>query len=146
MDFTKFIATLEYSGLFFPRCRQFPDPFEGSFPRGNYLIRQDSLSALGLTPEQVSERLRTRSALYKSMQHWVVANCWHMGAYESAALWSLYSRPEMSSASFLVTSACETAYQKRLRSGKSSTSTTIRNAGGREHLVPIHAQAALLRP
>lgn len=92
MDFTKLVATLEHSGLFFPRCRQFDDPFEGSFPRANEPIRQESLAALDLTPEQISERLSSRSAWYKWMRHWILASCWYMGPCESAALWRLYSR------------------------------------------------------
>ena len=92
MDFTKFVATVEYSGLFFPRCRQFDDPFEGSFPRANEPIRRESLVALNLRPELISARLSNRSAFYQWNRHWVLASCWHMGPCESAALWRLYSK------------------------------------------------------
>jgi len=92
MDFTKFVATVEHASLFFPRCRQFDDPFEGSFPRANAPIRQDSLVDLKLTLDQITDRLKNRSAFYKWNRHWVLANCWHMGPCESAALWRLYSK------------------------------------------------------
>lgn len=94
MDFTKFVATVEYSGLFFARCRQFDDPFEGSFPRANQSIRRESLVSSGLTPELISNRLSSRSAFYQWCRHWVLVNCWHMGPCESAALWRLYGKTE----------------------------------------------------
>jgi hypothetical protein len=92
MDFPKFIATLEHSGLFFSRCAQFDDLFEGSFPRSNDLIRQESLARLGFTPEQVLEQSSRTSEVYKWVRHWVVANCWNMDRYESAALWQRYGK------------------------------------------------------
>lgn len=92
MDFTKFVAIVEHSGLFFSRCRQFDDPFEGSFPHANEPIRRESLVALNLTPELISKRLRSRSAFYQWLRHWVIASCWHMGTCKSAVLWRLYSK------------------------------------------------------
>ena len=92
MDFTKFVAAIEHKGLFFSRCRQFEDPFEGSFPRANEPVRKESLLALNLAPERISALLSNRSAFYRWNRHWVVANCWHMSPWESAALWRLYSK------------------------------------------------------
>ena len=39
MDFTKFISLLENKGLFFPVIAKLQDPFEGSFARGNEVLR-----------------------------------------------------------------------------------------------------------
>ena len=39
MDFTKFVNLLDTSKLFFPRADKLGDPFEGSFPRGNVMLR-----------------------------------------------------------------------------------------------------------
>lgn len=109
MDFTKFVATVEYSGLFFPRCRQFDDPFEGSFPRANEPIRRESLVALHLRPKLISARLSNRSSFYQWHRHWVLASCWHMGPCESAALWRLYSKT--------ADAVCIVSTYQRLRDG-----------------------------
>jgi hypothetical protein len=39
LDFTKFVSMLENGGLFFPTVAKLHDPFEGSFAKGNEVLR-----------------------------------------------------------------------------------------------------------
>jgi len=83
MDFTKFVSTLENSGLFFARAIKMDDAFEGGYSRGNEELRELVYKVLGpfqLDPRSVNKR-----------RHDVVLNCWHGSEHESAAMWKLYS-------------------------------------------------------
>jgi hypothetical protein len=86
MDFTKFISLLENKGLFFPVIAKLQDPFEGSFARGNEVLRpmvyKHIPNPYGVTAGEVVQRLRDH----------VAVSCWHINERESAAMWKLYSK------------------------------------------------------
>lgn len=94
MDFTKFVAMLETSALFFARADKLGDPFEGSYSRGNERMRPVVYKDLyeQLKPENV-EKFRSGYAEFARWQRqWIFINCWHMNASESAAMWKLYAK------------------------------------------------------
>lgn len=87
MDFTKFVATLETSSLYFARADQLGDPFEGSLPKRHVKRRRAALkrSAIGAQVESVITGIAQRVCM------WTYVNCWHANESESAAMWKLYA-------------------------------------------------------
>ena len=85
LDFTKFIALLNSSELFFSRADFFNDPLEGSLTkptvvRFNELFKSHSSDAA---------RKDFAGAL-ESFRGIIGINCWHMNNSESDAMWQLY--------------------------------------------------------
>lgn len=86
LDFTKFVSLLENGGIFFPSVASLHDPFEGSFARGNQVLRplvyRHMPNEFGISASEIIQRLR----------HCVAASCWHMNEHESAGMWKLYAK------------------------------------------------------
>lgn len=86
MDFTKLVSLLEHQAIYFPTIAELHDPFEGSFARGNQLLRplvyRHFQNKLGVPIGDLAQRLR----------HVVAASCWHMNEQESAGMWKLYAK------------------------------------------------------
>ncbi len=92
MSFTKFVSLLDTKKLYFARADRLDDPFEGSlagltFPPGRVLMRSTAEEAK-LAEEQARARQEERTRLRKR----ICVSCWHMNAYESALMWSSYTR------------------------------------------------------
>ena len=84
MDFTKFVSLLEKSALFFCRPDLLGDPFEGSIsPATPPMISGDPKSGSRFTRGEIDLR---------RFMHLARVNCWHMGEFESEAMWRLYTR------------------------------------------------------
>lgn len=84
MDFTKFVSLLETSALYFCRPDLLGDPFEGSIsPATPPLVAGEFEAGSQITQHTVDVRQVTRLAR---------VNCWHMGEFESEAMWRLYTR------------------------------------------------------
>jgi len=84
MDFSKLVSLLDMSKLFFPRADKLGDPFEGSYPRGNVILRP-------ITYKDVpKDKLGTLSEFYRIFVKFTAISCWHLNEYESAAMWKLY--------------------------------------------------------
>src|SRR5215208_3183149 len=101
MTFTKFMSLVDRSALYFSRVDRLGDAFEGSFARRNLSgdLRPEEMiqSYESIEPRSkwvgsapMTPQLRAWSFNYG--QRSTYANCWHMNAYESAAMWSVYSR------------------------------------------------------
>lgn len=94
-NFTKFIDALERSSLFFSRADLLGDRFEGSLARPNISQRAtvyaEVLSRIG------EEKWRDVQETYRRMLEGARFNTyissWHVGEYESAAMWGLYTPP-----------------------------------------------------
>lgn len=86
LDFTKFVSLLQNGGVFFPSVASLHDPFEGSFARGNQVLRplvyRHIPNEFGMSSSEIIQRLR----------HCVAASCWHMNEQESAGMWKLYAK------------------------------------------------------
>ena len=85
MDFTKFVSLLEKSALFFCRPDLLGDPFEGSISP--------------TTPPLLTGELKEGSRItqggnidVREIVRVARVNCWHMGEFESEAMWRLYTR------------------------------------------------------
>jgi len=88
MDFPRFVAMLEYQGLFFTIANQMDDRFEGSLmlPTPENLERLRAvLKQQGIAPE------RDYDNLVQQLRRCVAISCWHSNEDESAAMWKLYS-------------------------------------------------------
>lgn len=85
MDFTKFVAMLETRSLFFARADKLGDPFEGSFSRGNALLRPIIYKELyeKVPAEMLAKMQADRADLAKWQRQWTFINCWHINSEES---------------------------------------------------------------
>ena len=101
MDFTKFVAMLENSGVFFPTGRNLKaqDPFEGSYPRANHALRPaiyEKGYASVPAPEGGAamgrEFARLLTAELQKAPNFMLVSCWHWNQHESAAMWRLYAK------------------------------------------------------
>lgn len=88
LTFEKFAWLLEKSKLWHTRLDFLGDPFEGSFTKMYADLRDTgklpTYLQCGLPPE--TEKSRNRATPYSYF-----ATCWYESAYESAAMWKLYS-------------------------------------------------------
>ena len=84
MDFTKFISLLDKSSLFFARSDKLDDPFEGSYSKANVRLRPEVYKDI---PQDMLKKI---SSYFEVIRRFTLINCWHLGEYESAAMWRLY--------------------------------------------------------
>jgi hypothetical protein len=94
LDFTKYMAMLENSGLFFSRCHRLEDSFEGSRPQSNRAALRSTLISGGTSPDAVDRLLSQLSDHAKWLRQWVYVNCWHISNCESEAMWKLYAQSD----------------------------------------------------
>lgn len=94
MDFTKFVAMLESSSLFFSRADCLGDPFEGSFSRGNEKLRPLVYKDMytGMPPDVIEKMNSSQADFNKWQRQWTFISCWHMNSGESAGMWKLYAK------------------------------------------------------
>jgi hypothetical protein len=92
MDFTKFVAILQHSGLFFARCDLLNDPFEGSVPRAMREVTLDSAGSENVEFKVDPEDVVAWSEFNKFVRKWTTISCWHMNAHESAAMWKVHAQ------------------------------------------------------
>ena len=85
LDFTKFIALLDASALFFVRADKLGDPFEGTLSPVNLVLERI------LYPDKPGGSYEAFMAGLQILRRYVAVNCWHRSDYESAAMWSLYA-------------------------------------------------------
>jgi len=88
MDFTKYVSLLDKQALFFARADLLGDPFEGSVSQATLEMRRAAFEEAGI-PE---ERWVGISHFFRNNRKWAFISCWHIGMYESAAMWHLYAR------------------------------------------------------
>ena len=89
MEFTKFVSLLDRNELFFARDDKLGDPFEGSVPKINRNRRLEKFSQMQTkNPELMS---LTYGDFRRIERECTAVNCWHMNAYESAAMWERYA-------------------------------------------------------
>ncbi len=94
MDFTKFVSMLESKSLYFARSDKLGDPFEGSYSRGNQLLRPLVYKEIydKVKPEMIESIDQSKAQMAKWQLKWTFINCWHMNPGESAAMWKLYAK------------------------------------------------------
>lgn len=81
MDFTKFLALLEDSALFFSNATRFEDPYEGALSKSNRQHRDFVLSRTQQEQIPVATQDSEDFAI----------SCWYSATHESAAMWQLYA-------------------------------------------------------
>jgi len=89
IDFTKFLHILETRTLYFGRLDLFEDKHEGALPTADIDSMADMMSSDNFSKHQAT-------TLYKAMasaqvRHCYI-NCWHISAFESIAMWKLYTK------------------------------------------------------
>ncbi|MEI7840917.1 MAG: hypothetical protein WCJ11_10485 [Methylococcaceae bacterium] len=86
MDFTKLVALLDSSQLYFARANTLEDKFEGSIPQRNFDSRAIDIATDNnnfLTESDLIETVESR-------RQEVAINCWHRSNCESVAMWKIY--------------------------------------------------------
>ena len=83
MDFTKFVSMLHYKSLHFTRVDTLKDPYDTSI--ASYFAEHTNISPLALKKTSEFEKARRRK---------IFVNCWHINAFESAALWKVYMKSD----------------------------------------------------
>jgi hypothetical protein len=91
LDLSKFIALLHDQALYFARADELGDPFEGSLPKQNRKILQETLT-LQLGSSKAEQNLNNLAKTNKSFLTIMNISCWHMNEHESAAMWGLYGK------------------------------------------------------
>lgn len=99
MDFSKFVSMLLNRGLYFPRADLLGDPFEGSFPEGNKLLRKITAEHLAEitnlgenTDKFINDFINFQTQFNNNLRKSFYVSCWHINDSESYAMWSLYSK------------------------------------------------------
>lgn len=93
LDFTKFISLLNKEALYFRRSDKLEDPFEGSLPLPNFLLRNRELT-YDFPKANQSELIREISLDAEVFKKLIFINCWHISKHESAAMWKAYLKSE----------------------------------------------------
>jgi hypothetical protein len=80
MDFTKFVSMLESRSLYFARSDKLGDPFEGSYSRGNQLLRPLVYKEIydKVKPDMIERMDQSKAQMAKWQRKWTFINCWHM--------------------------------------------------------------------
>jgi len=86
MSFSKFASLICLSGLWFSRLGEFEDVFEGTYPEANKRLRPE-IYGDDVIPQEVYDLIEKESSS-------IFVSCFHANDYESAAMWSLYSKDE----------------------------------------------------
>lgn len=90
MDFTKFVALLETTAVYFPRVDLLGDPFEGSVPRPSL----ESPAAFWAEQGFPQEFAASMSDEYRVQRKYHYVSSWHIAKAESAAMWRLYLKSD----------------------------------------------------
>ncbi len=91
IDFAKFVSMLDKKALLFSRADKLGDPFEGSYPNANVILRKEELEAANLPVNKVSKFMGVN---LKRFVRSALVSCWCLSEYESAALWTLYTKSD----------------------------------------------------
>ncbi|HEY6886015.1 MAG TPA: hypothetical protein VI278_18440 [Nitrososphaeraceae archaeon] len=97
MDLPKFISLIDRKSLFFTKASKFPDPYEGTIPKHDEVVRRtiyEQAKPQFESEEQFNSFIRTVPEIFgsvlKQYRELMLINSWHLSDYESAALWELY--------------------------------------------------------
>jgi len=90
VDFTKYVAMLNSSSLFFSRADLLGDSFEGSYSRANLKLRPTVYK--DIPKEKLGSMLNQISTASRAFVKYAYVNCWHNNETESAAMWKMYTK------------------------------------------------------
>lgn len=105
MPFIYFVSMLDNKGLFFPRATLLGDAFEGSTTQmtkeaEKIGLRKTFQKVIKITEEakeKMVEKFFGQSSLVrKNMVREFFVSCWHMNEKESAAMWNVYGKYDVS--------------------------------------------------
>jgi len=88
LSLPKFLKLLDDNYLYLALLSNFDDPFEGSLPKTHPDAVKDFQEKNNMTEGAV----KGYDYYLKKVKEHVYINCWHINDYESAAMWSLYSK------------------------------------------------------
>jgi hypothetical protein len=98
MDLPKFINLIHKKSLFFTKTSKFSDPYEGTIPKYNKIVRRNTYAKIEPKFESkeqfdrfISDSPEIWGSLSTRYRELYLINSWHFNEYESAALWELYS-------------------------------------------------------
>ena len=89
MDFTKFLALLEHSSLFFARVDKLGDPFEGYLPTR---VLENLRNTFNNNSDPADNIYWNITQVFRTFAAFTLVSCWHESSQESMAMWKLYSK------------------------------------------------------
>lgn len=90
LDISKLIWTIENNALWFSRLDLLGDPHEGSITPAMAEARTKILDEHAHAIRDLAKTKREFRQISENTKTSTYANCWHMGNYESEAMWRLY--------------------------------------------------------
>jgi hypothetical protein len=111
LDLDRLVALISTSCLFFPRADLLGDPLEGTLSSPAVAARRMQADLIrAMSPGfDAEDMLATQAELTRTMREWTFVSCWHVGEYESAAMWSLYGRSVAVRSTYRKLRACLTS-------------------------------------
>lgn len=88
LSLPKYLKMLQDNYLFLAKLSSIDDPFEGSFPKTHPESVKHFKEKFKI-PENVAVSYEN---ILNTVKDYTFINCWHINDYESAAMWSLYSK------------------------------------------------------
>lgn len=97
IDLPKLVSMLDRKSLFFVKVSKLQDPYEGTMPKFNDMVRESVYeSAKPFKDEQEKKTVlgmtQSLKTLYKKFREAYAINSWYLDEYESASMWKLYSQ------------------------------------------------------
>jgi hypothetical protein len=92
-DLPKLLSLILRNELYLARLDRLPDKFEGTLPRTMSEAVRHQLAALkpDMDPKQVENQIALLQEGARRIRRVLYVNCWHIAAYESEAMWRIYS-------------------------------------------------------
>lgn len=94
MDLAKLLSMILKRELYLRRLDLLPDKYEGLYPRGVRKALAEHYAKQGFTEAQAIEVANGRVDFAKECRPMMYVNCWHLGDYESEAMWRIYGRDD----------------------------------------------------
>jgi hypothetical protein len=90
MDLAKLMSMVLKRELYLRRLDLLPDRYEGLYPRRVRRALAEHYATHGLTENEAIEIANHRVDFSKETRQMMYVNCWHLGDYESEAMWRIY--------------------------------------------------------
>lgn len=98
IDLVKFVSIMDRGALFFVRVSKLEDPYEGTMPEYNDMVRRSVYEPekSKFKDEKLFEKFleitpKMLISSYQKQKETLLVNSWHLDEYDSASMWQSYS-------------------------------------------------------